>query len=238
MVDLEKLPGGAFEVCPISWLRIYGSVDAHCLRCHRSPRRAINRRSIPMQRGRLSSFYIRMHDAHEDVKHVHDVRYRFQFIISNPLIFLSDAAPNSLSAYLYEATQDKQYLDAAQLSANFVRNNMYNSGDLSEYMDASKCTIGTRRYTWDAGSFLEGVSVLANITSGSAWMAGLSVFLRFWSAALVALEGDLLILRESDRLRELVVGRTTNAVFNTADGRISECKHLRVLSSEPRPDST
>ena len=70
-----------------------------------------------------------------------------------------------LSAYLYEATRQKKYRDAAELSAHFLRTHLYNNTVVIDRMDVMRCNkTASQAQTYVTGLMIEGMSVLANTT--------------------------------------------------------------------------
>ncbi|VDC08017.1 unnamed protein product [Peniophora sp. CBMAI 1063] len=73
-----------------------------------------------------------------------------------------------LSAYLYEATGSQQYLNAAQTSADFMQVHMLKLGQyVYDSYDVAKCATSNQTVTHNSGWFIEGMSVLANVTQNS-----------------------------------------------------------------------
>ncbi|KZV60401.1 hypothetical protein PENSPDRAFT_620058 [Peniophora sp. CONT] len=74
----------------------------------------------------------------------------------------------TLSAYLYEATGSQQYLTAAQESADFMQFHMLKPGGyVYDSYDVAKCAADNGTVTYNSGWFVEGLSVLANVTQNS-----------------------------------------------------------------------
>lgn len=109
---------------------------------------------------------------------------------------------------------------------DFIQNNLYNHGQLPQFLSTASCTLFPTQYTWDVGSFMEGVSVLANVT-GNATLVGMCVVHRHYVANSSVQRGKELTMCALDRLHGLVATTTTNTAFNTMGGRISECKRAR-----------
>ncbi|VDB96623.1 unnamed protein product [Peniophora sp. CBMAI 1063] len=77
----------------------------------------------------------------------------------------------SLSAYLYNATHNETYLDAAELSAVFIQTHLYTDGAVVGAFDALNCTSeGTPlSRPWFTGLYVEGLAVLASTTGNDTW---------------------------------------------------------------------
>ena len=80
---------------------------------------------------------------------------------------------NRLSARLYEATGDEKYHDAAELSAQFIKNHLYNGVIILDTLVLSDCSLQTGALTYNSGFTIEGISALA--TKNDSW-TGLCVF--------------------------------------------------------------
>ena len=70
-----------------------------------------------------------------------------------------------LSAYLYETTIDSKYLDAAELTGNFIPNQMYNGTIVIDGLNMGTCTQVTSLLPHDTGYYIEALAVLADIAS-------------------------------------------------------------------------
>jgi hypothetical protein len=82
--------------------------------------------------------------------------------------------PFSLSAYLYEATKDQKYLQVAELSAEFIKNHMYNGSIILDTFDLTVCgppDSGDAAITYNSAFFIEGLAVLANVTNNATWIS-------------------------------------------------------------------
>ncbi|KAF5352161.1 hypothetical protein D9758_009191 [Tetrapyrgos nigripes] len=79
----------------------------------------------------------------------------------------------TLSAFLAEATGDQQYIDAAVLSAQWILNQNINSDDiLLDTVNGHDCQRGQPGdtvLTYNSGKYLEGLSVLADVTGNGFW---------------------------------------------------------------------
>ncbi|KAI0073768.1 hypothetical protein K474DRAFT_1677636 [Panus rudis PR-1116 ss-1] len=82
-------------------------------------------------------------------------------------------ASAGLAAHLFDATRDTQYSDAAELTAAFMTNHMYNGGIISDIFDPRDCSFTPAVITDNSGFYIEGLSVLANSTANSTWMNNL-----------------------------------------------------------------
>ncbi|KJA14158.1 hypothetical protein HYPSUDRAFT_220630 [Hypholoma sublateritium FD-334 SS-4] len=80
----------------------------------------------------------------------------------------------TLSAYLAEKTGDPKYTNASILSANWIRAHNLNTDDIVlDTVSASDCSRSpaTWIFTYNTGKFIEGLSVLENVTGDSQWNA-------------------------------------------------------------------
>uniref|UniRef100_A0A8H8CE62 Endo-1,6-alpha-mannosidase n=1 Tax=Psilocybe cubensis TaxID=181762 RepID=A0A8H8CE62_PSICU len=83
----------------------------------------------------------------------------------------------TLSSYLYETTRDTKYLSAATMAANWIKahniatSSASNPGILLDTEDGDNCSRSPASwlFTYNSGKFLEGLSVLANVTGDSQW---------------------------------------------------------------------
>ncbi|KZV77391.1 hypothetical protein PENSPDRAFT_679560 [Peniophora sp. CONT] len=80
----------------------------------------------------------------------------------------------TLSAYLYEETNDTAYYEAAQLSADFMIRNMWTGSFVVDGFILSTCSAHQKPLTLNQAGFIEGLSVLANVTNNGT----LTAFLR------------------------------------------------------------
>lgn len=74
-----------------------------------------------------------------------------------------------LSAYLYEATNQQQYYNAATLSAQFIKSQLYNGTIILDTVNVADCSLKPFVLTYNSGFFIEGLSVYANHTGSSDW---------------------------------------------------------------------
>ena len=75
-----------------------------------------------------------------------------------------------LSAYLLQYTGDQTYGDWARISHEFVQSHLYDEtrGCIMDNYKLTLCRPGTdQAYTYDTGLYLEGLTVLANVTNDS-----------------------------------------------------------------------
>lgn len=68
---------------------------------------------------------------------------------------------------MYELTGNETYHNAAGLSANFVRAQLYNGSVIGDTMNMSDCSITLAPASFDTGFFIEALSVLAD--KDSSW---------------------------------------------------------------------
>ena len=71
-----------------------------------------------------------------------------------------------LSAYLFNITQNKTYYDATQSSLMFIRSHFLESsiGTIWDAIDLSDCHIRPNIWTFEAGLYLEALSVFGYST--------------------------------------------------------------------------
>ena len=74
-----------------------------------------------------------------------------------------------LSSHLLEATNDTKYLDAATLSSDFIKNQMYNGQILDDLIEIGNCGRNPLENTYNQGIFIEGLSVFADYTKSTTW---------------------------------------------------------------------
>ncbi|VDB85297.1 unnamed protein product [Peniophora sp. CBMAI 1063] len=70
----------------------------------------------------------------------------------------------TLSAYLFEKTQNVTYHDTAQLSLDFILNYLWNGTLVYDTRYLGNCGIMVRPFSMNQGWFVEGLSVWANVT--------------------------------------------------------------------------
>ncbi|KAH7928605.1 Six-hairpin glycosidase, partial [Leucogyrophana mollusca] len=79
---------------------------------------------------------------------------------------------STLSAFLASATGNSTYTNAAIASSNWIKTTNMNSDYLAlDTVDAQDCTRSpsTELFTYNSGKYLEGLSVLADVTGDSSW---------------------------------------------------------------------
>ncbi|KAJ3481420.1 hypothetical protein NLI96_g7677 [Meripilus lineatus] len=93
-------------------------------------------------------------------------------------VFLDANGTNPLSAYLFEATSDSKYADAAELALNFIKLHLYNGTMIHEGITFSgagspddACSSSPFFQAFILGLCFEGISVYANATGNSEWMS-------------------------------------------------------------------
>ncbi|KAI0743229.1 hypothetical protein BC629DRAFT_1599715 [Irpex lacteus] len=74
----------------------------------------------------------------------------------------------ALSAHLYEETSNSSYLDTATLSADFIKNQLYNGVIIQDGINLGTCTVGLGPFTYDSGLTIDGLSALAASNSSYA----------------------------------------------------------------------
>ena len=72
-----------------------------------------------------------------------------------------------LSAYLFELTDNQTFHDASQLSLAFINSHMFDqlAGQIVDSFDLTECKAPDVVYTYEAGLFLEGLSVFGYKTN-------------------------------------------------------------------------
>ncbi|KAI0314970.1 hypothetical protein OF83DRAFT_1134358 [Amylostereum chailletii] len=75
----------------------------------------------------------------------------------------------ALSAYLFEATSNETYGSAANLSASFIRNHLYNGTIIADGFDVVQCRNTPGIYTYNSGFAIEGLSVWGNASKVETW---------------------------------------------------------------------
>ncbi|KAF9068564.1 endo-1,6-alpha-mannosidase [Rhodocollybia butyracea] len=78
----------------------------------------------------------------------------------------------TLSAFLAEITGDTTYTNAAILSAQWIENLQINAGGIVlDTVDGASCVRSpdTWLFTYNSGKYLEGLSVLKDVTGNTAW---------------------------------------------------------------------
>jgi hypothetical protein len=73
--------------------------------------------------------------------------------------------PFSLSARLFEVTGDPKYQQAAELSAEFVKNHLYNGIIIQDTISLIDCNIITLPISYNSGFAIDGYAVLASTNS-------------------------------------------------------------------------
>ena len=69
-------------------------------------------------------------------------------------------AKDRLSAYLFEATNDTLYSDAAQLSVDFIFNHMWNRSFVFDLLTLPDCTNSSKPITLNQAGLVEGQAFL------------------------------------------------------------------------------
>lgn len=74
------------------------------------------------------------------------------------------------SASLYEITNDSKYLDAAVAAATWIRDANRNDAGLPlDTINVNDCSGSDWVFTYNAGKFIEGLSILFDKTGDSTW---------------------------------------------------------------------
>lgn len=68
---------------------------------------------------------------------------------------------------MYEITDDPKYQEAAELSAAFIQNHLYNGLIIIDSISLATCSTQTDIITYNSGFTIDGLSVLA--TKNSSW---------------------------------------------------------------------
>lgn len=84
------------------------------------------------------------------------------------LVLLTKEA-SSLSAHLLEITKDTKYRDAAELSATFIKSQLYNGIIIADTITLGNCEVSQLAITYNPGFFIEGLSVYADVTGSTEW---------------------------------------------------------------------
>ncbi|KAJ3489917.1 hypothetical protein NLI96_g1806 [Meripilus lineatus] len=82
-----------------------------------------------------------------------------------------------LSAHLSELTGNTTYRDAAELSATFIKNNLYNGTVILDSIDLQSCNVTTDTLSSDSGFYIEGLTIHANLTQSQEWASFLQQFI-------------------------------------------------------------
>ena len=91
-------------------------------------------------------------------------------LLSCPVLISRHSRTCRLSAYLYEATNDSKYLDAAEQTGSFILRHLYNGTIILDSIDIKTCSQdNSLRLTYNTGYYVEALAVLANITSNATW---------------------------------------------------------------------
>ncbi|VDB95867.1 unnamed protein product [Peniophora sp. CBMAI 1063] len=76
-----------------------------------------------------------------------------------------------LSAYLFEATNQSFYREAAQLSVDFMIRHMWNGTLVVDTLHLTDCSVDVDPVTLDQAGYIEGLSVWANVTQNATLVA-------------------------------------------------------------------
>ena len=75
-----------------------------------------------------------------------------------------------LSTYLYAATKNDTYKQAAELSAEFSKNLLFNGTVIIDRINVSNCAkVAHEAGTYLAGLAIEGLSAYVNVTGNNTW---------------------------------------------------------------------
>ena len=89
----------------------------------------------------------------------------FSFIIASGLILVHSS--RRLSAYLYQATNQTEYLNVANLTGSFIVNHLFSNSTIYEALDIANCKIyTTERSIYEIGYSLEAFAILASVSGG------------------------------------------------------------------------
>lgn len=65
---------------------------------------------------------------------------------------------------------EEKYSQAAELSAEFMKNQLFNETIIVDRIDVHECTrVNEEAVTENSGLFIEGLSVFANLTGNATW---------------------------------------------------------------------
>ncbi|KAJ3477101.1 hypothetical protein NLI96_g10697 [Meripilus lineatus] len=81
----------------------------------------------------------------------------------------SQSAFMALSSYLFEATLEMEYRDAAELSAEFIKSQLFDGNIIKDGIDLSNCLHSKITLTYNSGYYIEGLAVYANVTNSPEW---------------------------------------------------------------------
>ncbi|KZV73116.1 hypothetical protein PENSPDRAFT_683157 [Peniophora sp. CONT] len=91
--------------------------------------------------------------------------FRFYNVLNDTFVDMVSTGPfMTLSAYLFEETKNVTYQQTAQLSLDFVLNHLWNGSIVYTSLNLSSCQIIDEHSLNNQAWFVEGASVLANIT--------------------------------------------------------------------------
>lgn len=76
-----------------------------------------------------------------------------------------------MSAFLAEITKDEKYMNAAVLSAGWIKAHNVKNNVVLDTVSAHDCSRSPSSwiFTYNSGKFIEGLSVLADVTGNSEW---------------------------------------------------------------------
>ncbi|KAI0314520.1 hypothetical protein OF83DRAFT_440639 [Amylostereum chailletii] len=99
------------------------------------------------------------------------VGYLISYSNSLPLTLAWHSPYLALSAYLFEATSNSTYGIAAEVTASFIQNHMYNGDIVQDFFNVKTCKVTTRQTipSYDTGFAIEGLASWANISGNATW---------------------------------------------------------------------
>ncbi|KAG6841184.1 hypothetical protein C0991_000981 [Blastosporella zonata] len=97
---------------------------------------------------------------------IHDVRRLCLYLKDWPI-----HSCDSVSANLADITKDSKYTNAAIASANWIKAHNLNNGIVLDTVNGHDCSRSpsTWLFTYNTGKYIEGLSVLADVTGDSQW---------------------------------------------------------------------
>ncbi|KAJ3480126.1 hypothetical protein NLI96_g8573 [Meripilus lineatus] len=75
----------------------------------------------------------------------------------------------ALTAYLYEATNDTKYYDAATLTATFIETQLYDKTVVTDGIGLVTCYPDRLTLTYNSGYFIEALAIYAKVTNSVDW---------------------------------------------------------------------
>lgn len=70
-----------------------------------------------------------------------------------------------MSAYLYQYTSNQTYNSAAELSVQFMRNQLYDGNYIGQTLSVNNCSRAMESFSFNSGFYIEALSVHASMNS-------------------------------------------------------------------------